>query len=75
MNPEETRELTELIRTLAKKFDLSVLLIEHHMDLVMNLCDHLYVINFGKFLAEGTPEVIQNDPKVLEAYLGGEADA
>ena len=75
MNPEETRELTELIRTLAKKFDLSVLLIEHHMDLVMNLCDHLYVINFGKFLAEDTPEVIQNDPKVLEAYLGGGADA
>ena len=72
MNPEETRELTELIREIAKKLDLTVLLIEHHMDLVMNLCDRLYVINFGGFLAEGTPEEVQNNQAVLDAYLGGD---
>lgn len=72
MNPEETRELTELIRDIAKKLGLTVLLIEHHMDLVMNLCDRLYVINFGAYLADGTPEEIQNNQAVLDAYLGGE---
>ena len=75
MNPEETRELGSLIREIHKKLDITILLIEHHMDLVMDLCDHLYVINFGKKLAEGTAEEIQNNPEVLEAYLGGDADA
>ena len=71
MNPEETMELSKLIKEIQQKLDLTVLLIEHHMDLVMSLCDHLYVINFGKFLAEGNAEEVQNNPLVLEAYLGG----
>jgi len=70
MNPEESLELAGLIRTIQKQFNLTVLLIEHHMDVVMELCDRIVVMNFGEKLAEGTPEEIQNDPRVLKAYLG-----
>ena len=70
MNPEETIALMDLIRDIRDKFNLSVLVIEHHMDLIMGLCDKVYVLNFGKFLAEGTAEEVQNDPAVVEAYLG-----
>lgn len=72
MNPDETEKLTELIGYIRDKFDLTVLLIEHHMDLVMEICDKIVVLNFGCKLAEGTAEEIQNNPKVKEAYLGGE---
>ena len=75
MNPEETLALLELIRKIRDEFKLTVLIIEHHMDLVMNLCDKIYVLNFGKFLAEGTPEEIQNNREVVEAYLGKEEPA
>jgi branched-chain amino acid transport system ATP-binding protein len=67
MNPEETIALMDLIREIRDKFQISVLVIEHHMDLIMGLCDRLYVLNFGKFLAEGRPEEVQNDPAVVEA--------
>jgi len=70
MNPEESLDLAELVRQVKEKFQLTVLLIEHHMDVVMELCDHIVVMNFGEKLAEGTPEEIQNDPVVLKAYLG-----
>jgi branched-chain amino acid transport system ATP-binding protein len=70
MNPEESMELSRLIKDIQMKLDLTVFLIEHHMDLVMEICDHLYVINFGRELAEGTAEEIQVNPAVLKAYLG-----
>ncbi|MEL7622980.1 MAG: ABC transporter ATP-binding protein [Clostridiales bacterium] len=70
MNPEESMELSRLIKEIQQKLNLTVFLIEHHMDLVMEICDHLYVINFGRELAEGNPEEIQANPAVLKAYLG-----
>ena len=70
MNPDETDELMNLIRGIRDKFNLTILLIEHHMDLVMGICDKIVVLNFGCKLAEGKPEEIQSNPKVREAYLG-----
>ena len=70
MNPQETEELTEFIRMIRGKFDLTVFLIEHHMNLVMDISDRIYVIDFGKLLAAGTPSEIQNDQHVIDAYLG-----
>lgn len=70
MNPDETEQLMDLISGIRKRFRLTVLVIEHHMDLIMRLCDNIVVLNFGQKLAEGSAEQIQDDPRVVEAYLG-----
>jgi len=75
MNPQETEELTAFIRRIRKEFNLTILLIEHHMNLVMDISDRIYVIDFGKHIADGTPEVVSNNPRVVEAYLGVSDDA
>jgi branched-chain amino acid transport system ATP-binding protein len=72
MNPDETKDLMRLIGEIRDRFGLSILVIEHHMDLIMGVCEHLHVLNFGCTLANGTPDEISNDPRVVEAYLGGE---
>ncbi len=74
MNPQETEELGEFIKRIRREFDLSIFIIEHHMNLVMGISDRIYVIEFGKQIAEGVPEEIQNNPAVIEAYLGGGED-
>lgn len=74
MNADESAELVEFIKEIKESFNLTVLMIEHHMDVVSNLCDSVTVLNFGKTLAEGTPDEVKKNPAVIEAYLGGADD-
>ncbi len=73
MNPDEEVQLMHLIAEIRDKFDLTVFIIDHHMDLIMGVCERMMVLNFGCKLSEGTPQEVQGNPKVVEAYLGVEA--
>lgn len=73
MNPAETAELTALIEQIRQQFGLTIVLIEHDMALVMEICQRIYVLEYGRLLAQGTPEEIRQNPDVIRAYLGGDA--
>jgi branched-chain amino acid transport system ATP-binding protein len=75
MNPYETKQLTEFIRTIRDEFNLTIFMIEHHMDLVMEISEKIYVLDFGQLIAEGTADEVKNNPRVIEAYLGVEENA
>ena len=75
MNPQETQELTDFIKEIRDKYDLTVFMIEHHMDLVMQISDRIYVLDFGKLIASGTPAEVQSNQRVIDAYLGVGSDA
>ncbi len=75
MNPQETNDLVDLIQRLRKEDNLSILLIEHDMSLVMTLSERIYVVDYGKLIAEGSPEEIKNNKEVIKAYLGEDIDA
>lgn len=72
MNAEESLDLVTFVKEIREKFDITILMIEHHMDVVTNLCDYCTVLNFGKTIAVGTPAEIKANPEVIRAYLGGE---
>ena len=74
MNPQETLELAQFISEIRARHELSIFLVEHHMDLVMNISDRIYVLDFGKLIASGVPAEIKNDEKVIDAYLGVSED-
>ena len=75
MNPSETAELMENIMKIRDTFQIAIMLIEHDMNLVMGICEGICVLNFGKVIAKGTPEQIQSNPVVIEAYLGRRKEA